>query len=170
MKVFNSQKFDSLEDLLVEQIQDLYDAEQRLVKALPRMSEAANAPELETAFTEHLRETEGHVKRLESAFQKLGREPERETCDAMKGLISEGEDMIKTEGDPAVRDAALIAAAQRIEHYEIAGYGTAKTFAQRVGRDDVANLLQETLDEESAADQELTRLAEAAINPEAARA
>ena len=165
MKLFNTNEFNSMEDLLHDQIEDLYDAEKRLTGALPKMADAAHTPELETAFREHLAETEGHVTRLEEIFRLLGREPKRETCDAMKGLISEGEEMIEAQGNPTVRDAALIAAAQRVEHYEMAGYGTARNFAKRCGRDDIAELLQATLDEEKQADGKLTNIAEQTVNP-----
>lgn len=165
MKLFNTNEFNSMEDLLHDQIEDLYDAEKRLTGALPKMADAAHTPELETAFREHLAETEGHVTRLEEIFRLLGREPKRETCDAMKGLISEGEEMIEAQGNPTVRDAALIAAAQRVEHYEMAGYGTARNFAKRCGRDDIAELLQATLDEEKSADGKLTNIAEQTVNP-----
>lgn len=168
MKLFNNTEFNAMEDLLIEQVEDLYDAEKRLTGALPKMAEAAHAPELETAFREHLAETEGHVTRLEQAFKLLGREPKRDTCDAMKGLISEGEEMIEAKGDPHVRDAALVAAAQRVEHYEMAGYGAARNFAKRCGRDDIAELFQATLDEEKAADSTLTRIAEQTVNVGAA--
>jgi ferritin-like metal-binding protein YciE len=164
MKLFTSLEFNSLDDLFIEQIEDLYDAEKRLTQALPKMAEAAHSPDLRSAFQTHLRETEGHVVRLERVFQKLGRSPERETCEAMKGLIAEGEEMIGAKGDPNVRDAALIAAAQRVEHYEIAGYGTVRTFARQLGHEAIANELQETLDEEGNADKILTEIAEGIIN------
>jgi len=167
MSFFTSLEFNSLEDLFIEQIEDLYDAEQRIVQALPKMADAAHSPDLRSAFQTHLRETEGQVVRLERIFQKLGRSPERETCAAMKGLISEGEQMVGAKGDPYVKDAALIAAAQRIEHYEIAAYGTARTFARQLGREAIANELQETLDEEGNADKILTELAEGIINVKA---
>ena len=167
MSFFTSLEFNSLEDLFIEQIEDLYDAEQRIVQALPKMADAAHSPDLRSAFQTHLRETEGQVVRLERIFQKLGRSPERETCAAMKGLISEGEQMVGAKGDPSIKDAALIAAAQRIEHYEIAAYGTARTFARQLGREAIANELQETLDEEGNADKILTELAEALINVKA---
>ncbi len=166
MKLFNSE-FNSLHDLFLEQIEDLYDAEQRLTKALPKMAEAASSNQLRQAFLAHLTETEGHVSRLESIFSQIGTEAKRETCAAMKGLIAEGEDMINAKGDPDVRDAALIAAAQRVEHYEISGYGTARTFAQRLGLNQAATLLQETLNEEAACDQKLTRIAEGSVNVQA---
>lgn len=169
MKLFNSTEFENLEDLLVEQIEDLYDAEKRLCDALPKMADAASSPELAKAFRQHLAETKQHVERLESIFKLLDREPSRETCDAMKGLISEGEDMIEAKGSDRVRDAALIAAAQRVEHYEMAGYGSAKSFANHLGRDDIASYLDQTLDEEKAADKKLTTIAEDSVNVAAKR-
>ncbi len=170
MQLFNNQKFDNLEDLLVEQVEDLYDAEKRLCDALPKMADAASDAKLASAFRHHLEETKQHVTRLERAFQMLERKPSRETCDAMKGLISEGEEMIDAKGSPEVRDAALIAAAQRVEHYEMAGYGTLRAFAQRLGRQDIASIFQKTLDEEKAADQKLNTIAESIVNPQAVRA
>jgi ferritin-like metal-binding protein YciE len=165
-----SKQYDSLETLFVDQLRDLYDAEQRLTKALPKMVEAAHNPSLKTAIQQHQRETQGQVKRLERVFELMGKKAQPETCEAMKGLISEGETVLSAKGDPNVKDAALIAAAQRVEHYEIAGYGTARTFAQRLGKPEAARLLQETLDEEGAADKKLTQLAEQSINPKAERA
>jgi ferritin-like metal-binding protein YciE len=163
-------EFNSLEDLFVEQLKDLYDAEHRLVEALPKMAEAANASGLKNAFREHLEETRNHVTRLEQVFATIGIEAERETCPAMKGLVSEGSEMIDaTRSNPAVKDAGLIAAAQRVEHYEMAGYGTARTFAQQLGLTQAADLLQSTLDEEAAADKKLTQLAVQKINVEALR-
>ncbi|MEO9595827.1 ferritin-like domain-containing protein [Rhodopirellula bahusiensis] len=170
MGLFTSTEFNSLECLLVEQLQDLYDAENRMVDALPKMADAASSPELKQAFQSHLEETKGQVNRLEQAFQLLNKEAERQTCEAMKGLVKEGEEMINAKGDPSIKDAALIAAAQRVEHYEMAGYGSARNFAQRCGRQDIADLLQQTLDEEGAADKKLTQLAEASINQAAAHA
>src|SRR5262245_10435364 len=126
-------ELNSLQDLLVDQLQDLYDAEQRLVKALPKMAEAAHCADLKEAFNHHLEETQRQVERLEHVFEELGCEAEAKTCEAMKGLMAEGEEAIDLEGCDDVRDAALIAAAQRVEHYEIAGYGTVRTFAQRLG-------------------------------------
>jgi ferritin-like metal-binding protein YciE len=165
-----SKNYNSMETLFVDQLQDLYDAEQRLTKALPKVADAAHNPGLKAAIQQHLRETQGHVNRLERVFQMVGQSPKAETCDAMKGLISEGERVINATGDPNVKDAALIAAAQRVEHYEIAGYGTARTFAHRLGKPEAARLLQETLDEEGATDKKLTQLAEQSINPKAERA
>ena len=169
MAMFTSHKLNSMDDLLLDQLKDLYDAENRITDALPKMADAASSVELQAAFRDHLRETEEHVRRLEECFNKLGQSAERETCDAMKGLIKEGEHMLQAGGDPAVKDAALIAAAQRVEHYEMAGYGSARNFAQRLGRHDVSDILQKTLDEEGAADEKLTRIAETTVNRQAAR-
>jgi ferritin-like metal-binding protein YciE len=164
MGLFSTNEFHNLEDLFCHEIEDLYDAEKRLIDALPKMADAARSPQLKNAFREHLAQTRQHVQRLEAVFKQLGKKPERETCAAMKGLISEGEDMINAKGDDAVRDAALIAAAQRVEHYEIAGYGTARSFAEQLGRSDAARLLQETLEEEKETDSKLTQIAEQNIN------
>jgi ferritin-like metal-binding protein YciE len=167
MPLFTSTEFNSFQDLFVDQIKDLYDAETRLTDALPKMADAANSSQLKQAFSDHLRETQGHVSRLEQVFREINVEPERDTCDAMKGLIAEGETMIKAKGDPTIKDAALIAAAQRVEHYEISGYGTARTFAQRLGLTQAANLLQQTLQEEKAADEKLNTIAESSVNRQA---
>ncbi len=168
MALFSSVELNSLNDLFLNQIEDLYDAENRLTKALPKMAEAANSSQLKQAIEAHLTETRGHVSRLETIFRELNVEPKRETCEAMKGLIAEGEEMIGAKGDPDVKDAALIAAAQRVEHYEISGYGTARTFAHRLGLTRAANLLQQTLNEEVAADRKLSTVAESSVNPQAA--
>jgi len=163
-------EFNSLEDLFVEQLKDVYDAEQRLVEALPKMADAAHSSSLKNAFIAHLEETRNHVTRLEEVFNSIGVEPERQTCQAMKGLVSEGSEMIDSKGsNPAVKDAGLIAAAQRVEHYEMAAYGTARTFAEQLGLSQAADLLQSTLDEEEAADEKLTQLATQKINAEALR-
>jgi len=162
-------KLTSLHDLYIAELKDLYDAENRIVKALPKMAEAANSPELRTAFEQHLEQTRGHVDRLEQIFQQMDEAPKGQKCKGMEGLIDEGEDMID-EGDdapPAVSDAALIASAQRVEHYEIAAYGTVRNFARRLGFDDHARLLQQTLDEEGETDKKLTDLAESYINEQA---
>jgi ferritin-like metal-binding protein YciE len=164
----NSAALNSFDEMFLEQLEDLYDAEQRLTKALPKMAAAAHNSALKSAFQEHLRQTEGHVSRLERAFQTLGKSAKTKTCEAMKGLVSEGEEIISSSGQADVKDAALIAAAQRVEHYEIAGYGSARTFAQRLGKQDIARLLQETLQEEEATDKKLTSIAEQSINPKAA--
>jgi ferritin-like metal-binding protein YciE len=170
MGLFSNLQLDSFETLFTEQLQDLYDAEQRLVKALPKMAQAAHNPSLRSAFEDHLRETKTHVSRLERVFQSMGQQPKTKTCEAMKGLVEEGSEAIDAKGDPNVKDAALIAAAQRVEHYEMAGYGTVRTFAERLGKKDAARLLQETLDEEGAADRKLTQIAESVVNPKAAHA
>src|SRR5690348_18377449 len=132
MGLFSSHEYRSLQDLLISQMEDLYDAEKRLTDALPKMAEASSSPQLRNAFTSHLQQTKDHVARLDLAFRHLGHTAGHETCQAMKGLISEGEQVISAKGDSAVKDAALIAAAQRVEHYEMAGYGSARTFAQRL--------------------------------------
>lgn len=170
MGLFTSKEFNSLDDLLVEQLQDLYDAEHRITNALPKMAKAAGNAQLKSAFEQHLTETKGQINRLDRVFKQLGKTPQRESCEAMKGIVSEGEEMVNAKGDSAVKDAALIAAAQRVEHYEMAGYGTARSLAQQIGRSDVANLLQETLDEEGAADKKLTQIAESLVNVQAAHA
>src|SRR5260370_7358444 len=156
----------AIEDLLVEQIEDLYDAEQRLVKALPKMAEASTNSELRSAFEDHLQQTQGHVQSLEQVFAELGQDPKKETCEAMKGLIKEGEEMMDIE-QPAIRDAALIAAANRVEHYEIAAYGTARTLATSLGLSQSPRLLEQTLDEEKKTDAKLTQIAEQTVNQQA---
>ena len=163
-----SPTFETLRDLYLNELRDLYSAETQLTEALPKMAEAASSSQLRAAFTDHLEETEGHISRLEEIFEALGEEPSGETCKAMEGLIAEGEDYVKAGGDKDVRDAGLIGAAQRVEHYEIAGYGTARTLAMRVGETEAAEKLQATLDEEAEADRKLTTIAEGEVNPEAA--
>ena len=170
MGLFTSKKLETLEELFVEQLRDLYDAENQLTKALPKMADAAHSDQLKSAFQEHLGETEGHVARLEQVFNLLGQDASRETCEAMEGLISEGEGIVKAKGDSAVLDAALIAAAQRVEHYEMAGYGTARSLATSLGNARAAELLQQTLDEEAAADRKLTDIAESFANVQARNA
>lgn len=164
MPIFSSTNLKSLDGLLVEQLKDLYDAESRLIEALPEMAEAASSTDLKRAFQSHLGETQDHVRRLDQVFNILGEGPETTTCEAMKGLLKEGKEMIEAKGDPNVKDAALIASAQRVEHYEIASYGTARTFAERLGHVEAARILQQTLDEEGAADKKLTQIAEDSIN------
>jgi ferritin-like metal-binding protein YciE len=166
-------KLDTLEDVFVEQIADLYSAEQQLVAALPKMVQAAHSDDLRKALQEHLEQTRGHVTRLEEIKTQVSQTVPVETCEAMKGLIKEGEEVIGAQGDGAALDAALIAAAQRVEHYEIAGYGTARTLADQLGYDRAEELLDETLDEESKADKLLTKIAtggflSSGINKEAA--
>jgi len=155
---------DSLRDLLVDELKDLYSAETQLLKALPKMAKRAAAPELREALAEHTEVTRKQVERLDQIFENLGVSPKGKKCKAMEGLIAEGKDVIEEDGEPAVIDAALIACAQRVEHYEIAGYGCARTFANLLGQRDVEGLLQETLDEEGDADKKLTALAETVIN------
>jgi ferritin-like metal-binding protein YciE len=162
-------KLNTLRDLYVEQLQDLYSAETQLTKALPRMAQAATHPELKEAFQRHLHQTEHQVERLDQIFQMLGQKPGGHTCKAMQGLIAEGEEMAKMKGDPAAVDAGLIAAAQRVEHYEIAGYGCVRTYAAQLGDQQAAMLLQQTLDEEGMTDKLLTQIAEQVINIEAER-
>jgi ferritin-like metal-binding protein YciE len=157
-----------LQDLLIEDLKDLYNAEQQLTKALPKMAKSANNPDLRAAFETHLRETEGHVKRLEKVFQALGASAKGKTCHAMKGLIEEGKELMSEDAEPEVLDAGLIGAAQKVEHYEIASYGTVRTYAKLLGNEQAAQLLQQTLDEEGATDKKLTALAEANINIDAA--
>lgn len=162
-------QLESLRELLVHELQDLYDAEKQLVKALPKMAKAASFPELRKGFEQHLEETKGHVDRIEKAFQILGEGPKAKKCKGMAGLIKEGQELIKEEdADDATRDAGLISAAQRVEHYEIAAYGTARTYANTLGENDLAELLQTTLEEEAATDKKLTAVAEKAVNVEAA--
>lgn len=156
----------SLRDLLIDELRDLHDAENRLVKALPKMAKAASHDELKEGFQEHLEQTRDHVDRLERCFKLLGEKARGKTCHAMKGLIEEGNEAIQEDAPDAIRDAKMIGAAQRIEHYEIAGYGTARAFAETLGETKVANLLQETLDEEGDTNKKLTVIAES-VNEEA---
>jgi ferritin-like metal-binding protein YciE len=161
---FTALKLNSLRDLLIEELRDLYNAEEQLVSALPKMAEAASSTELRSAFEHHLEETRGHVSRLENIFKNIDEESSGETCEAMKGLIKEGETLVKAEGEPDVRDAGLIGAAQRVEHYEMAGYGTARSLANRLGENQMAEILQQTLDEEGEANKKLTSIAESGVN------
>lgn len=162
-----SKEANSLEDLFWDQIEDLYDAEQRLMKALPKMAKACQSPELRSAFQAHAKQTQEHVRRLERIFQLRGKSAEGETCEAMQGLLEEGEEMIDLSADGRVKDAGLIAAAQRVEHYEMAGYGTARDFARQIGFSQAADLLQTTLNEEGETDQKLTNIATQKVNPAA---
>ena len=161
---------DSLKDLYIDELKDLYNAENQLVKALPKMAKKASAPELKRAFLDHLTVTKKHVERLETIFKALGEKPTGKTCKAMKGLVEEGKEVIEEDGDPSVLDAALIGAAQRVEHYEIAGYGVVRTFANLLGNTKAADLLQRTLNEEGETDKKLTALAESVINVRAENA
>ncbi len=153
-------KLNSLEDLLIHELKDLHSAETQLVKALPKMAKAASDENLKAAFEEHLAETEEHVARLEQIMENFDKSPRGQACKAMQGLIAEGEEIIKEKAEPAVKDAALIVAAQKVEHYEISGYGSARAMAEALGYDDIADILSTTLDEESMTDESLTSLAE----------
>jgi ferritin-like metal-binding protein YciE len=161
-------RIDSLQTLLVAELRDLLDAERRLTKALPKMAKAASKEELRAAFNEHLEQTEEHVARLDEALSALDVEPKAKTCHGMAGLVEEGSEQMQEDyEDEALRDAAIIGAAQKVEHYEIASYGTAVTFARLLGNDHVAGLLERTLQEEKEADRKLTEIAEQMVNPEA---
>lgn len=153
-------KLNSLQELYFEQLRDLYDAEEQIIKALPEMIEAATSTDLKRALTEHLDVTKVQATRLENIFTKLGEKAKREKCKGMKGVIDEGSDLIDKIDDNDLRDAAIIASAQRVEHYEMAGYGTARTYANLLGDNEAGKLLQQTLDEEKEADQTLTELSE----------
>jgi len=144
----NAMKLDTLESLLVKELKDLLSAEKQLVKALPKMAKGAAGEALRQAIEEHLEQTKGQVERLEKVFSIVGKAARAEHCKAMEGLIEEGAELLEEDGDPAVKDAALIGAAQKVEHYEISGYGTARTPAELLGLDQAVKLLQETLDEE----------------------
>jgi ferritin-like metal-binding protein YciE len=156
----------NLRDLLVDELRDLHNAENQLIKALPKMAKAASHDELKDGFQEHLEQTRDHVDRLDRCFKMLGANAKGKVCHAMKGLVEEGKEAIEADGPEAIRDAQLIGAAQRVEHYEIAAYGTARAFAETLGETKIADLLQETLDEEGETDKKLTALAET-INEEA---
>ncbi|HEV3075447.1 MAG TPA: ferritin-like domain-containing protein [Thermoanaerobaculia bacterium] len=160
-------KMESLKDLYLEQLRDLFDAETQLIDALPKMAEAAHHTDLKNAFNQHLRQTREHVTRLQRLFSALGERPEGQTCHGMKGLIKEGQEMVKAKGDPDVIDAGLIAAAQRVEHYEIAAYGTVRAYAEILGGEEAVKVLEKTLQEEEETDDKLTELAESQINVEA---
>jgi ferritin-like metal-binding protein YciE len=162
-------KINSLHELYVEELKDLYNAENQIVKALPKLAKHASATELRSAFEEHLQQTRGQVERLERIFQRLNESPKGSTCDGMKGIIEEGEDLMDAGAPQTVCDAALISAAQRVEHYEMAAYGTVRTWARHLGYEDDARLLQQTLDEEGETDKKLTSMAESRINVEATR-
>lgn len=160
-------KLESLNDLYLEQLRDLYSAETQILDALPKMAAAATSPDLKKGFNDHLRQTEEHVSRLERIFTDLKEKPKGETCEAMKGLIKEGSSMVKADGEPAAIDAGLIAAAQRVEHYEIAAYGTVRTYAKSLGKSEHVSLLEKTLQEEKQTDEKLTQLAVSHINQDA---
>lgn len=157
----------SLHELYVEELRDLYNAENQLLKALPRMAKAVTSEQLRAAFEEHLEVTRGQVERLEEIFKALGEKPTGKKCVAMEGLIEEAKELLAEDAAPGVLDAALISAAQKVEHYEMAGYGCVRTYARLLGYEEAAELLQETLNEEGEADEKLTELAESEINVEA---
>ena len=157
----------AFQELFVEELKDLYHAEQQLVKALPRMARAASDPQLRDGFTKHLKETEGHARRIEKIFKMIGEKPKTKVCEGMKGLLREGQEKIEEDLPDTIKDAALIGAAQKVEHYEIAAYGTLRTYADLMQREDVAAILQATLDEEGETDKKLTEIAES-LNVEAA--
>jgi ferritin-like metal-binding protein YciE len=160
-------KLSSLDDLLVHELQDIYHAEGQILKALPKMVKAATNLDLKAAFEDHRLQTEGHVRRLEQAFKLLGLPAKGKKCEGMAGLIEEGKTILEQDAEPSVLDAALIAAAQKVEHYEIASHGCTCTYAEMLGHDQVHELLGQNLDEEETTDQRLTALAESVINPEA---
>jgi ferritin-like metal-binding protein YciE len=160
-------KIRTFEDLFVDELKDLYNAEQQLTRALPKMAKAATTPELRQAIEAHLEETREQVRRLEQVFEEIGVPAKGKTCQAMKGLIEEGQEMIKQGMESEVLDAGIIGAAQRVEHYEIAGYGTARTMAETLGHKRAVKLLEQTLKEEKATDEKLTRIAESVVNARA---
>jgi ferritin-like metal-binding protein YciE len=160
-------ELDTLEELYVDELKDLWSAENQILKAMPRLIKAANHRELKRAFTMHERQTRGQVKRLERIFRQLGESPRGKKCVGMEGLLKEGAELIRERPDPDVLDAGLLSAAQHVEHYEMAGYGTARTWARLLGREDQAELLQQTLDEEQETDLKLTDLAVRLINIDA---
>jgi ferritin-like metal-binding protein YciE len=165
---FKMQK-DSLRELYIDELRDLYNAETQLVKALPKMAKASTNDQLRQAFEEHLRQTTEHVSRLEQIFEQLEEKPSGKKCVGMEGLVKEGAETLKEDFPEEIKDAAIIGAAQRVEHYEMAGYGTVKAFAKLLGKNEHVSLLQKTLDEEKKADHMLTELAEE-INAQAAEA
>lgn len=161
-------KMNSLENLFIDTIKDLYDAEHQIIEALPKMADAASSPDLKMGLQQHLEQTRHQAKRLEQVFQDMNQRPDRKKCMGMEGLIKEGQQhMSEMKSDKDVMDAGLIASAQKVEHYEIASYGTAKTYAEMLGRKDAVRLLDQTLSEEYSTDERLTRLAESHINAEA---
>jgi ferritin-like metal-binding protein YciE len=160
-------KLKTLQDLLVDQLKDLYSAENQLVKALPKMAKAASNPDLRAGFEEHLEQTKEQVTRIEEICKSLDVTPKGKKCAAMEGLLEEGKELMNEDAEPGVLDAGLIAAAQKVEHYEIASYGTARTWAEQLGLDDAVELLEQTLEEEKSTDQKLSELATSTVNEEA---
>jgi ferritin-like metal-binding protein YciE len=161
-------KIQDLQSLFVDELKDAYDFEHQILEALPKMAESAHDPELKKAFRQHLEQTRGQVQQLEKVFHALGEQPQRKTCKGMKGLMKEGQEVLRARGDEAAVDAALVGAAQRVEHYEMAAYGTLRSFAETLGRDQEAKVLQQILDQESKADERLSAIAESRVNPRAA--
>ena len=157
---------ETLKELYVNELRDLYNAENQLVKALPKMAKGASSDELKEAFEKHLEQTKGHVERLDEVFEELGEKTKGKTCQAMKGLIEEGSEVLRADGEASVIDAGIIVAAQKVEHYEIAGYGTVRAFAELLGESEHVSLIEQTLEEEKQTDEKLTQLAER-INSEA---
>jgi ferritin-like metal-binding protein YciE len=160
---------ETIEELFIDELKDLYSAEKQITKSLPKLAKAATSPELRDAFEAHLKETFGQIERLEKAFEILGKSPRGKTCNGMKGVLEEGAEVLEETDKGSVRDAALISAAQRVEHYEMAGYGCVREYAKLLGQKEIAQLLDETLAEEKAADSKLGQVAKQ-INPEALRA
>jgi ferritin-like metal-binding protein YciE len=150
----------TIEQLFAEELKDLYSAETQITKTLPKLVEAASSPELKRAFEHHLKETEGQIERLDEIFKVLGASPKGKTCDGMKGILAEGAEMLHETSPGDLRDVALISAAQRVEHYEMAAYGTVRSYAENLQQKEIAKLLQETLEEEKAADKKLTEIAQ----------
>ena len=162
-------EMESLRDLFIDELKDLYSAENQILKALPKMIKKASSKELKSGFEQHLKETQGHVQRLEKIFEELEESPRGKKCKGMEGIILDGKELMEEDAEPEVMDAGLIGAAQHVEHYEIAGYGCVRTYAELMGEDNIVNLLQKTLDEEKTTDEKLTQLAQN-INVEAEKA
>jgi ferritin-like metal-binding protein YciE len=160
-------KVKTMDELFLDEIRDLYDAEKQLTKALPKMAKASTSSQLRSAFEEHLNQTEGHVSRLEQVFESLGEKASGKKCEAMHGLVKEGDEIASETDESSVRDAGLIMAAQKVEHYEISAYGSARAHARMLGKSDIARLLEQTLQEEKEADQKLNDIAESMVNESA---
>ena len=161
-------ELNTLQDLFLDTLKDTYDAEHQITKALPKMAKATKNAELKKGFEQHLRQTEEHIKRLEQVFESMGKKATRKTCAGMKGLIEEGSELIKEDAEPEVLDAGLIAAAQKVEHYEISAYGTLSAYAKQLGQNNAIKLFQQTLEEEKMTDELLTQMAESSVNIQAA--
>ncbi len=161
-------KFESLHDLYLNELRDLYSAEKQILKALPKVIESSGSADLRTALSNHLEETKNHVVRLERVFQLHNEKAKAETCDGMKGILDEGDDILDHDENPSVRDAGIIAGCQKVEHYEISAYGSVRTWAEQMGHTEAAQILQQTLEEEKHADQKLTEVA-SQLNPQTVR-